>query len=331
MADQPKTVTVDIPGVGFIKFPADLPPDQINAAAKRLYDQAHPPAAPPPKSPSEQFWSDHPNAKQLARGTLNMFPAIGGTIGALAGSELGPAGNWGGGVLGTMAGRALRDPVAQYTGLDEPSQTPLLDTVARMGVDGAIAGATPFVLQRLKDMATAPKESAADVLETLAHPKDSIDKTIQFLRGEPIGPSAPVTEGGTPPAVRIGGKAPSLEEALTQALNEVRQGPAPTSVSLPGGGATRLPSEIPAVSGPNRLGAYSSMTPTQAEANAGGVRLRTPPRLVLTPEEINAADQLKHALKPKASLEGMKSAARVKLRDLPNPEDALAALRNTVH
>lgn len=43
---------------------------------------------------------------------------------------------------------------------------------------------------------------------------------------------------------------------------------------------------------------------------------RTAPRLVLTPEEINQADQLKKALQPTASLEGMKSAARVMPGDI---------------
>jgi hypothetical protein len=67
--------------------------------------------------------------------------------------------------------------------------------------------------------------------------------------------NAPAT--GTP---RLAGKAPTVEGALIDAMNEVRAGAPPQSVSLPGGGAVRATDPVPAVPPPTspRMGAYSS-------------------------------------------------------------------------
>lgn len=75
-------------------------------------------------------------------------------------------------------------------------------------------------------------------------------------------------------APRLAGKAQTLEGVLTDALNDVRGGAKPLSVSLPGGGAVRATGPVPAVPAPTkpRMGAYSSQpTPASAPPAAASV------------------------------------------------------------
>lgn len=169
------------------------------------------------------------------------------------------------------------------------------------------AEAVPALAKLLKP------SNLADALELALHPKSAGDKAVAWLRG---------TAATTPAAARLVGKAPTLEESLIQALNDVRDGQPPMSVSLPGGGTSRAAAAVgEAVPGPARLGAWSSEALPETAARSGGVRLRAPegrvsPTLVQSPQDIAAADQLKRALRPSASLEGMKSAARVSPRSV---------------
>jgi hypothetical protein len=79
-------------------------------------------------------------------------------------------------------------------------------------------------------------------------------------------------------APRLAGKAPTVNDALVDALNDARQAPTPQRVSLPGGDAVRAAGPVPQVdpSGP-RMGAYSSQPTPPASATPPAAPSAAPP------------------------------------------------------
>lgn len=135
-------ITVDIPGVGSVDFPDTMQPDAINAAAKRLHDEANPPSL----------------GRRVGRLALDTLPGIGGIVGGvLSTPETLGAGTVPGIALGVGAGKGLRDLIGHYTGLDAPS-TPTQKAVGIAGETG-LAAATGYVLPGLVSAAKAPLQA----------------------------------------------------------------------------------------------------------------------------------------------------------------------------
>lgn len=101
---------IEIPNVGRIAFPDSMTPDQINAAAGKLYADKnldHP--SPDPK----HSWVDT---------AVDWLPTATGAVGGLIGSTAGPLGAVAGAALGGAAGQAVKGTVqAARTGQDAPS------------------------------------------------------------------------------------------------------------------------------------------------------------------------------------------------------------------
>ncbi len=131
---------IDIPGVGNIAFPSHMTPDQINAAAAKLYQDANPKHPPTAK---EHSWVDTatdwlPAAAGAAGGIIG---GIGGTV---AGMGVGGVpGAVGGAAVGGMAGEAARQLMSRWRGRESPTSA----TDAAMGIagQGAMQGGAELV------------------------------------------------------------------------------------------------------------------------------------------------------------------------------------------
>lgn len=134
--------------------------------------------------PQPTWWQQHPKTLQLARGTLDTLPAVGAMVGgAVATPETLGAGTVAGAALGAGVGRGARDLIAEHLGIDDPT-TPL-SKGARIALDTAITAAAPAVAGVAKRVLTAPSATLADFIETFAHPKDTADKVVEYLRATP--------------------------------------------------------------------------------------------------------------------------------------------------
>ena len=154
------------------------------------------PSAPP--SAMQTFWTQHPNAAQLARGTLNTLPMVGGIAGAaVATPETLGAGTIVGGALGTGAGQGARDLLVEALGLDSPT-TPL-SKGSRIALATAISAALPAAVGTAKRVLTDPKGTLADLLETFSHPQKTTDAIVSYLRSSSTASVPPVSEGFTLP------------------------------------------------------------------------------------------------------------------------------------
>lgn len=145
---------------------------------------------------SPTFWDTHPKTKQAVRGTLDTLPVVGAMVGgALATPETLGTGTVAGAALGAGVGRGGRDLIAEYLGVDSPTSP--LSKGARIALDTAITAVVPAVTARTKAILAAPKSSLADVIETIAHPKDTLDAFVDYLRtsgAKKIIPMAPPQE-----------------------------------------------------------------------------------------------------------------------------------------
>jgi hypothetical protein len=130
---------IDIPGVGQIAFPDYMTPDQIDAAASKLYKEANPQA----KAEPERSWIDT---------AVDWLPAAGGIAGGIIGGAGGTVAGVGvGGVPGAVAGSAigaaggegLRQAIQTARGVEQPRTTG--QALKGMGEQAAYQGAGELV------------------------------------------------------------------------------------------------------------------------------------------------------------------------------------------
>lgn len=162
--------------------------------------------------------------EQLFRGTTATLPVMGGVLGGIAGAPVGGVGGVAGLAGGTMLGESIRQIVNQYMYGDK--QDPLASLNA-----GAIAGTGETALQGLTKLATNPGVRAAGAtfaedLPVFRKVRPAINAYKAYQEAGTSVPKAP----GAPPVLVKGSGAPTVEDALTQAMNEVR-GPDPTTVT----------------------------------------------------------------------------------------------------
>lgn len=223
------------------------------------------------KAPTEQFWAEHPNLKQLASGAVNTLPAVGAMAGGIAATpETLGVGSVAGAALGAGAGRGLRDLIAESVGL-EPESTPL-GKAARIALDTLMTAATPAALDTVKRMVTRPGATFADIIDVFAHPQKTLTDTAAMLRGtsaEPMltRPPTVVSNFNQPTAMspRLAAqKSPTIEQKLTEALNDVRVSETANTPAALVGGKTPPPTGAtfrrPAVD-PMRRGEYEATIP----------------------------------------------------------------------
>ena len=209
------------------------------------------PSEQPPQSTSalNEYWKNHPNQRQLAVGTLNTLPMVGAVGGGvLAAPETMGAGAVWGTAVGAGAGRGLRDLLAEGLKL-EPETTPY-GKAARIGIDTALAAATPAATAFVKRLFQEPKEVVADVLDIIGSPSKTLSSTADALRAQSAAanaarpiltrpPEVPVMpQEPTPMSPRLASQpAPRLEQELANVVNEIRSTP---SAQMTGGAAASL-------------------------------------------------------------------------------------------
>jgi hypothetical protein len=181
---------IDIPGVGPTAFPDSMTPEQINAAASKVYADANPKHPSPDKTHS---WIDT---------ATDWLPTVGGAVGGIVGGIGGTVagvgvggvpGAVGGAAVGGATGEAARQLVNRARGKDAP-QTPA-DAATAIGAQGAIQGgaeaAGAWIGAGMK--AVAPRVMQSAVKPTLAMMKEHpVGRLVSTLLDQGIN----VTEGG---------------------------------------------------------------------------------------------------------------------------------------
>lgn len=121
---------IDIPGVGSIAFPGTMKPEEIEAAAAKLYKDANP--SHPPVSDKHSWLST----------AADWLPTIEGAAGGLIGGAAGLAGGGIGAIPGAMAGAALGGAAgeAQKQVINRLAGEPAPATVGGAAKDIALAG-----------------------------------------------------------------------------------------------------------------------------------------------------------------------------------------------
>jgi len=131
-----------------------LRPDLLDKVENPMAGDAQAAAAQQRAQDKSSFWGQHPYIKQGVKTGLDTLPGLGAIGGGLlATPETFGGGTVIGGALGAGAGRGLRDISTQLLGLED---TTPMQKAANIGVDTAIAGLTPGVVNAIK----APIESA---------------------------------------------------------------------------------------------------------------------------------------------------------------------------
>jgi hypothetical protein len=197
-------------------------------------------------NPPKMTWG-----RAAAKAGIDALPGAGAVVGAVLGGgpEDVPAM-----ALGAGAGRGLRDLIAERIGL-EPETTPA-GKAGRIALDTALTAATPAVLSAVKSVVLHPLESAADFIDTYAHPQKTLGALVDWLRAPK--PDAPiltkpstVTLPNTGPIGRVGtitGKAPSLTDSLKSALEDVRTSAEPIESTESSNAVTQTSAGKPSIS-----------------------------------------------------------------------------------
>lgn len=156
---------VNIPGVGIVRFPYDMPPDQIAAQAQRLYAEAQGKEPPltrerqAPGAPSALDAGHHPDVardmgmspfsqaiseagKTVGRWSNDNLPALASTGAALATGGASIPVTVGAGMLAGGAGAAARQGIRRAAGEGEPmtGEALGLDIAKEGALSGALAG-----------------------------------------------------------------------------------------------------------------------------------------------------------------------------------------------
>jgi hypothetical protein len=150
-----------------------------------------------------------------ASGLADALPAIGGTLGAMAGTpQGGPVGSIGGAGLGTMGGAAGRQLLRRWMGFGDAPNTPeqAASDITKQGVQGAILqGGGEGAGALLKRAAPSMAESALNVTERMRG------------RGRTIGQSALDETTGVRPATIRAQAGDQLGRLTSQMENSVHQ------------------------------------------------------------------------------------------------------------
>ena len=214
---------VNIPGVGIVHFPYDMPPDQVAAAAKRLHDEAQQPKAPlmashEPGAAAAPATSDGPGPIETGIAALGQrgFGALPGgemgellsravqpkniatTGGAVGGLVAGPAGAAAGGALGSALGSGMtRAQDALQTGRRTgPTFEELIGDVKRAGTEGVAQGATQAaggLAARVPGMAS---QGLARASQAMAGPAGKTARRFLARTGTPVTIGAAMTSPG---------------------------------------------------------------------------------------------------------------------------------------
>ena len=182
------------------------------------------PAPTEPPKPSPTWMQQHPKTRAVAKGVLDVIPALTGTAGAALGVPMAPetlgASVAAGGALGVGVGRGARDLIAEAIGVDDPSSP--LSKGARIALDTAVAAAFPVVAEAVHRAVTNPRATLADVLDIVFHPQTSADQVVSALRQQPsvLGPAqfSGTYEGGVVPGTAVT-SATDLGERAAQAAS----------------------------------------------------------------------------------------------------------------
>jgi len=177
-----------------------------------------------------QYWKDNPNMARFVKGVLDAFPAGGAMVGGSPGALSYMAAPWsggtsvpvstammmGGGALGAGAGRGLRDLSAQVLGLEQ--STPL-QKATNIGVDTAIAGMTPGIIEAAKSPIQTARWAVGDYSKILprrlagwVEPQflENFARGPKPFRPGPVmpdfAPEIPPTSAPTPPTEPIQGE-----------------------------------------------------------------------------------------------------------------------------
>jgi hypothetical protein len=162
---------VNIPGVGIVNFPYDMPPDQIAAQAQRLYAEAQGKEPPltrerqPAGAPSALAADHHPDVARemgmspfsraigeagetVGRFSNDNLPAIAGTGAALATGGASLPVTIGAGMLAGAAGAAGREGLRRATGEGTPKTAGELglDVATEGAISGGLAGAPRMLM-----------------------------------------------------------------------------------------------------------------------------------------------------------------------------------------
>ncbi len=190
---------------------------------------------------AEKFWSDHPTVAGVVRGATSTLPYLGGTLGALAGAELGP-----GAVLpmagGAAIGRGVQNQLDEKMGLKP--EAGLMSQAADMGKAGAetwLGGKAMDVLANgvVNGPAAAARQVAQPVLrvvrpvaravgtgleQVVSHPGfTTTAAALELARGDLKGAATAAGLAAASPAIRATG----------QALREWGTPPVPAEVVPP--------------------------------------------------------------------------------------------------
>lgn len=170
---------IEIPNVGRIAFPDSMTPDQINAAAGKLYADKNPDHPPPDPKHS---WVDT---------AVDWLPTAGGAVGGLIGSTAGPLGAVAGAALGGAAGQAIKGTVqTARTGQDAPTMGQAAQAIGWQAALQGGAEAAGGVIGNGMAMA-APRIMQSAVKPTLGVLKDmmqgaTVPKVVQTLLDEGV-------------------------------------------------------------------------------------------------------------------------------------------------
>ena len=173
--------------------------------------------------------------------------------------------------------------------LQGPAQPSSVGDVAGL----MIPGAAPHFRVPLGNMIRETMDAGRQAASWKSVPGDVIERLYRWATT----PAEAIQAERYANAPRLAGKAPTLNEALIEGLESARKGPAPTSVSLPGGGAIR-----PKPRYQDYVKAEASATPPGRSSGAppavaapGSSRPAPPPAaqsLRLTAEESQALQEL---------------------------------------
>lgn len=160
---------IEIPNVGRIAFPDTMKPEEIEAAAAKLYKESNAGHPPPAKDHS---WLDT---------AVDWLPTAAGAAGGMIGMAAGPLGAVAGSALGGATGKAvqnmLRDDPAQPMGAKE-ALTSMATEAGMQGGAQAIGGAVAPVLAR----------AGSAVMQSAVKPgiKSTATALMKGVRGEDL-------------------------------------------------------------------------------------------------------------------------------------------------
>ncbi|HEX7767994.1 MAG TPA: hypothetical protein VF443_14880 [Nitrospira sp.] len=170
---------IEIPNVGRIAFPDSMTPDEMNAAAAKLYKEKNPDHPPPDPKHS---WVDT---------AVDWLPTAAGAVGGLVGATGGPLTAIGGAALGGAAGQAAKNAIQEMRGQRAPqSLASEAGSVVGAGAMQGAAEATGVGIGALASKA-APRLMQSAVKPTLGMLKDVIKgapvpRVVQTLLDEGV-------------------------------------------------------------------------------------------------------------------------------------------------